>query len=84
MTSSSEEAPKTRKQTLVDVRFMRYDGSFIHVPLVMSGVANRLLRRVPKGRIRIKNAMGSSMVIATKLVQSIQIDGEERWRNQVA
>lgn len=83
MTSSSE--PKGKKtQTLVDVQFDRYDGSFIFVPMVMSGVANKLLRRVPKGNIKLKNAMGSGMVIPTKLVRAIQVNGEERWRNPVA
>lgn len=80
MTSSSEKKGK-KQSKLVDVQFVRYDNSFIFLPMVMSPVVNKLLRRVPKGSIKLKNAIGSGMVIPTKLVMAIHVDGEEKWRN---
>jgi len=81
MTSSPREQKKPK---LVNVDLVRRDGSHIRVPLLRSSMVNRLLRRVPKGQIKLKNMMGSCVVVPTRYVFVILVDGEERWRNQTA
>ena len=69
---------------LVVLEFIRADGFSVHVPSVAQGAANRLLRRVPKKRIRIKNSVGASVSIPTDQVLRILVNGEERWCNPAA
>ena len=80
MTSSLPE----KKKKVVEVDLIREDGSYIRVPLVRLGEVNKLLRRVPKRQIKLKNTLGAKISVPTRLVLAITVDGEERWRNETA